>query len=785
GRIERNLSYNGQTWYAVSNPLQDASGKEVGVLLTILNVTTQNAFFHRLVAIGIGLAVILMLILMGFVYVQLRQTDSYILNQQTNLIQSEERFAQLAAQSRMVTWEVDTEGLYTFISHVAETIFGYEPKAMIGRMYFYDLDPEENQEITKKTVLEYFAGHQPFQNLQFRVKTKSGKTIWINRDGIPVFNSKGNLSGYRGSDTDITENKRAEEELREINQQLEEAIARANLMTLQAELASQSKSEFLANMSHEIRTPMNGVIGMVGLLLDTKLSDEQRRYAEIVQASGELLLSLINDILDYSKIEAHKLDLEILDFDLSSLLDDFAAAMALRAHEKGLELLCYADLEVPMQLYGDPGRLRQILINLAGNAIKFTLNGEVVIHISLAPDKETDKPADEKDEVILRFSVLDTGIGIPKNKIGLLFQKFSQVDASTTRQYGGTGLGLAISKRLAEMMGGEIGVESRDGQGSEFWFTAKFGKRSESAALEKNSPPTNLSGVRVLIVDDNSVNREILMTRLTSWEMRPSEKSSGFQAVQALNQAIIERDPFQVAVIDMQMPGMDGESLGKAIRAEKGLAYLKMIMLTSLGMRGDARHFKEIGFDGYLTKPVRHQELKALLALVLSSPESAIQQIDRSIATRYTVHEVKDRFSDSKARILLAEDNIINQKVALGILKKMGLSAEAVANGLEAVKALETIPYDLVLMDVQMPEMDGLEATRQIRNARTNVMNHAIPIIAMTAHAMKGDRERCIESGMNDYVSKPIVRQALADALEKWLPDPSVKSPKQDSETAQ
>jgi len=553
---------------------------------------------------------------------------------------------------------------------------------------------------------------------------------------------------------DISARKRAEAELLETNRHLEEATTRANDIAVQAEMASIAKSEFLANMSHEIRTPMNGVIGMTGLLLDTELNDEQRKYTEIVRASGESLLTIINDILDFSKIEAGKLEMETLDFDLRALLDDFAATLALRTHDKGIEFICAAAPDVPAYLRGDPGRLRQILTNLTGNAVKFTHKGEIAVRAGLV--SETD------DEAVLRFSIKDTGIGIPAEKQALLFQKFTQADASTTRQYGGTGLGLAISKQLAELMGGEIGVISEGGHGSEFWFTAHLAKQAE---WERDvTPPADIRGVHILIVDDNATNREVLITQFKAWGVRAEETPDGPTALQALYLARDADDPFRAAILDMQMPGMDGAVLARIIKADETLKDTRLVLMTSLGQRGDAKKMEEIGFAAYLTKPARQSELFGCLSAVLALTATA--QPAQPIVTRHAIREMRR----GAVRILLAEDNITNQQVALGIIKKIGLSADAVANGAEALKTLETLPYDLVLMDVQMPVMDGLEATRNIRDPKSAVRNHQIPIIAMTAHTMQGDRERCLQAGMNDYVTKPVDPQALMEALEKWLP---------------
>lgn len=686
--------------------------------------------------------------------------------------QSEERYRTILDEMEDAYFEVDLAGNFTFVNDSLCRHAGYPRESLIGANFRIFTD-EEDVGIAYDAFGRVYKTGKPERGIFYRVVRKDGTVGFAETAAFALKNEKKETVGFRGVSRDITERKRRDEDLILANRELKDATQRANAMAVKAEAASEAKSEFLANISHEIRTPMNGVIGMMGLLLDTELGDEQRRYAEIVHSSSELLLSLINNILDFSKMEAMKLDIETLDFDLSILLEDFAATLALRAHEKGLELICAAELDVPTLLRGDPGRLRQILGNLAGNAVKFTDAGEVVIRVALMENNEND--------VLLRFSVRDTGIGIPKDKHALLFQKFSQVDASTTRQYGGTGLGLVISKQLAELQGGKIGVETAEGKGSEFWFTARLEKQAAGVQAE-SKPPADLCNVRVLIVDDNATNREILSIRLTSWGMRPSEVQDGPGAIQSFYRAREANDPFRIAVIDMQMPGMDGEMLGRIIKADTGLADTRLVMLSSLGTRGDARRFQDAGFTAYATKPVRHHELKTILSMLLNEGGST-GPAPRPFVTRHTALNMQDMFAGRKARILLAEDNITNQQVALGILKKLGLQADAVANGAEAVDALEAIPYDLVLMDVQMPIMDGLTATGKIRNwrmespkdypTRSSDMKaraSRIPIIAMTAHAMYGDRERCQASGMNDYISKPLSAQALADVLGKWLP---------------
>jgi two-component system, sensor histidine kinase and response regulator len=665
---------------------------------------------------------------------------------------SEERFRQLAEVFPETIFEADLSGKLTYANAHGYNRFGINDADIEQGIHIMSMVVPEERQIVQKRIQERVGGKSG-RFLEYKALRKNGQTFDAMAYSTNI-QTNGQITGIRGFILDISERKRAEKELLETNRRLEEATVRANEMAVQAEMASIAKSEFLANMSHEIRTPMNGVIGMTGLLLDTELSDEQRKYAGIVRASGESLLTILNDILDFSKIEAGKLEMETLDFDLRALLDDFAATLALRAHDKGIEFICAAAPDVPAYLQGDPGRLRQILTNLAGNAVKFTHRGEIAVRAGLVSETDAD--------AVLRFSIKDTGIGIPAEKQAILFQKFTQVDASTTRQYGGTGLGLAISKQLVERMGGEIGVTSEEGRGSEFWFTVHLGKQAEQ---EHNVvPPADIHGAHVLVVDDNATNREVLSTQFKAWGMRTEETPDGPTALQALYRGRDTDDPFRIAILDMQMPGMDGAALARIIKADETLKDTRLVLFSSLGQRGDARKMEEIGFSAYLTKPARQSELLGCLSTVLAGA-NATQPV-QPIVTRHAVRELRR----GMVRILLAEDNITNQMVAVGILKKLGLRADAVANGAEAVKALETLPYDLVLMDVQMPEMDGLEATQHIRDPQSAVRNHQIPIIAMTAHAMQGDRERCLEAGMNDYVTKPVSPQALAEALDKWLP---------------
>ncbi len=651
----------------------------------------------------------------------------------------------------------DMDGRFIRLNPEWTRVLGYDVGHLQGRVVLDFVHPDDFAATV--AAMQTLAANQPVMSFENRCRCQDGSYRWIEWRSSPV----GRL--VYAVARDVTDRRRAQLELVETNRRLEAANTRASEMAAQAEMASAAKSEFLANMSHEIRTPMNGVIGVTGLLLDTPLSDEQRRYAEVVRASGESLLGLINDILDFSKIEAKKLDLETLDFDLVATLDDFASTMAVRAAGKGLEFACAVDPDVPVEWRGDPGRLRQILTNLVGNAIKFTQSGEVAVRVTLAGG-----PGDG----LLRFAVTDTGIGVPAGKTALIFDKFSQADASTTRHYGGTGLGLAICRQLAELLGGEIGVNSTVGVGSEFWFTARLERPAQPRPAVTRLAA--LQDVRVLIVEDNASSREMIARRLSAWGMRTLTVADGSAGLDELRRAVAAGDPFRIALVDRQMPGLDGEAFCRVVTRDRTLSRVRMVVLTALGAPVDGEPFERLGFAGHITKPFRQAELEALLVRLTTADRDA--PAASPAPRRGTVVAAVPR---RKARILVAEDNSINQMVALKMLAKLGHSAEAVGNGQEALKALASIPFDLVLMDCQMPEMDGFEATRAIRAWRRPsddgageakvdpAVVRSIPIIAMTANAMKGDRELCLAAGMNDYLAKPVKAGDLADVIEKWL----------------
>lgn len=629
-----------------------------------------------------------------------------------------------------------------YVNPAFERISGYPREEVIGRNCRFlqgsDHDQSELEEL-RAAIRAERPCHVTLRNYR-----KDGSLFWNDLHIAPVHDEQGRLTHFVGIQNDITERKMAEEELAHKNRELDQALEAASA-------ATRAKSEFLANMSHEIRTPLNAIIGMTGLLLDTALSKEQREYAETVRISGDVLLSVINDILDFSKIEAGKMEMEQQPFDLVDCVKASLDLLAPNAAEKGIEMIYTIDEGTPVVLIGDVTRLRQVLVNLLSNAVKFTSGGEVVVSVSarLIGDPQA-APADYE----VRFSVRDTGIGIPRERLGRLFQPFSQVDASTTRRYGGTGLGLVISKRLVEMMGGNIWVESEVGKGSIFHFTIRARAMPQQQRLSPAAAQAEMAGKRVLIVDDNTSNRTILTRQIQSWGMQTHDAASGPAALAYIRAG----EQFDIAVLDIQMPDMDGLTLADEIH--KLLPGLPLIMLSSIGAResDDSRPW----ISAYLTKPIRPVQLYGIMVNVLRGQPVVIQKtafemsLDSQMAQRHPLH------------ILLAEDNIVNQKVTARILERLGYRADIVANGYEVIEALERQRYDVVLMDVQMPEMDGLEAARRI--CRRWPKEERPRLIAMTAYALEGDREWCLAAGMEDYITKPVKIEELVDALERSRP---------------
>jgi len=658
--------------------------------------------------------------------------------QALELESSEKRLRQILETALDAFVGMDSRGTIVDWNAQAVATFGWCREEALGQLLSLMIIPERYRATHEKGLRQFLvSGEGPVLNKRIEITA-------LHRDGheFPVeltisVMQPGGMHLFTAFVRDITERKQSEQALRDAKEA--------------AEAANEAKSTFLATMSHEIRTPMNGILGMTELVLDTDLTTEQRENLGLVRLSAESLLLIINDILDFSKIEAGKLEIEAIPFDLRESLGETMTSLSVRAHQKGLELIYDVQPDVPEALIGDPGRIRQVLINLVGNAVKFTEGGEVFVNV--------EEESHEDTITCLHFMVKDTGVGIPKEKQEEIFEAFSQADGSMARKYGGTGLGLAICTRLVTMMCGAMWVESQPGRGSTFHFTLRLALQDKPSVGAVPLQPEQLSDLHALIVDDNFTNRRVLTGMLTRWGMRPTAAEGGRAALQALEVAKSTGRPFPLILLDGQMPEMDGFTLAERIKNDPGLVGATIMMLTSAGHLGDAARCRELGISAYLVKPIRQGELLQAICNVLNLST----QKKAPLVTRHTLRETMNR-----ARVLLAEDNAVNQTLALRLLEKRGYIVSVAGNGREALAALEKEDFDIVLMDVQMPEMDGFEATAAIRERERSRGRHT-PIVAMTAHALKGDEERCLSAGMDAYVSKPIRTNELFATIERLL----------------
>ncbi len=653
-----------------------------------------------------------------------------------NMRHTKERLNLALDGSNLALWDWDIASSRIYLSSKWSEIMGGAPQETqtTVELLFKSIHPDDSI-LMQSRLATVLKGQADFFSAEYRVKRNDGQWIWIHTHGKVVErDASGRALRMAGTNADVSVRKDAEN-----------AILKAKEA---AEQANKVKGDFLANMSHEIRTPMNGIIGMTELALDTELTHEQREYLELVKSSANSLLHIVNDILDFSKMESGKMDIENIEFSLEQMLRVTMKTLAVRAHQKNLELLLHVASDVPDHLLGDPGRLRQVIVNLVGNAIKFTERGEIEVAVMCEANSR-------EGQARLRFSVRDTGIGIPREKFQTIFESFSQADTSTTRNYGGTGLGLTISAQLIELMGGKIGLDSEVGKGTTFYFALDMHILSGNP-LADYQHTGRISGMPVLLVDDNATNRKLLHEMLRNWKMLPTSVSSGPEALAELERAAAEGHPFVLAILDVQMPGMDGFEVAERIRQHPEHVGATVMMLTSEGQRGHAARCRDLGVSGYLMKPVSQSELLDTIMTVLGEP----QQQNAPLITRHSLREMRQ-----KLKLLLAEDNAVNQTLAVRLLEKMGHSVTVANNGAEAVQYWQNSQFDAILMDVDMPVMNGYEATERIRIEELSRGTH-IPIVAMTAHAMQGAREECLRHGMDGYLTKPIDTEALWNELE-------------------